>query len=114
MLARKFSLNGKSNFERVEKEGKMYQSDSFGVSYFERGDDSDSRFGFIVSNKIAKEAVLRNRVKRALSESVRFEMTRLKNGYDVIFLVKQLSLRKSTDELMKEVRTALEKINLYK
>lgn len=92
----------------------MYQSDSFGLSYLDRKDDLDSRFGFVVSNKIAKEAVLRNRIKRALSESVRFEMTRLKNGYDAIFLVKQVSLKKSTDELMREVRIALEKIDLYK
>lgn len=112
MLSRQFTLKGESEFEKVRNEGRLFQFDSFGLSVLERGDDKNPRFAFIVSSKVSKEAVQRNRIKRALSEAVRFEMTRLKKGFDAIFLAKQISMTKSTDELMREVREALEAAGL--
>ncbi|MBI4153621.1 ribonuclease P protein component [Candidatus Woesebacteria bacterium] len=112
MLARQFTLKGEEEFERVRTQGRLFQSDSFGMSVLERGDSLSSRFAFIVSSKVSKEAVQRNRIKRALSEAVRFEMTRLKKGFNAIFLAKQISTTKSTDELMREVREALESAGL--
>lgn len=114
MIARQFILRGKENFKRVEKEGKVFQFESFGLSILRRGDEENSRFAFIVSTKISKEAVSRNRIKRAISEAVRFAMTNTKNGYDAIFLAKPIATRKSTDALMKEVEQALGKADLMK
>lgn len=71
MLARKYRLTGSKNFTKVEKEGKVYQSTNFGIAYVRREDEDPSRFAFIVSTKIAKDAVDRNRFKRAMSEGVR-------------------------------------------
>ena len=114
MLSRQFTLKGEEAFARVRNEGRLFQFDSFGLSVLERGDDESPRFAFIVSSKVSKEAVQRNRIKRALSEAVRFEMTRLKKGFDAIFLAKQIGTRKSTDGLMREVRDALEGAGLTK
>lgn len=107
MLAGKYCLEGKSRFERVEKEGRIVQSDSFGLAFYERGGDTPSCFGFIVSNKIASEATSRNRIKRAMKEAVRHSLTEIKLGYDAVFLVKQKVLRNPTDKIMLEVKTAL-------
>ena len=112
MLARKNRLTERRNYERVQKEGVVFQSSSFGVSYLNRGDVFPSRFGFIVSTKIAKDAVDRNRFKRAMSEAVRMSMTDIKNGFDVIFLAKISILRVPTDMLMKEVKKSLKDIGL--
>ena len=114
MIAREFILKGKKNFEKVQKEGRIFQSNSFGLSILERGDTDPSRFAFVVSGKISKEAVQRNRIKRALSEAVRFEMTRLKRGFDVIFLAKQVSTTKATGELMHEAVVTLTEAGLAK
>lgn len=114
MLSRQFTLKGEEAFERVRNDGRLFQFDSFGLSVLERGDDANPRFAFIVSSKVSKEAVQRNRIKRALSEAVRFEMTRLKKGFDAIFLAKQIGTKKPTDELMREVRGALEGAGLTK
>lgn len=114
MLARCYSLKGKDSFQRVEKEGKIFQSDSFGLAYLSRGDKELSNFGFIVSTKVSKESVLRNRIKRAMSEAIRFLLTEVKPGYDVIFLAKQRGLKKTTDEIMKEVSLAMKKAGLTK
>lgn len=114
MLASKYHLSGKKLFEKVLKEGKFVQSDSFGLAFIENGDKDISHFGFIISTKVAKEAVNRNRVKRALSEAVRYQMDKVKNGYDVVFLVKGSSVKASTERLMNEVGIALEKAGIIK
>ena len=114
MLAREFILKAKEDFEKVEREGTLFQSDSFGVAVLDRGDTESPRFGFIVSGKVSKEAVQRNRIKRALSESVRYELTTIKPGVDVVFLAKQICTAKSTDMLMREVKEVLPKVGILK
>lgn len=104
MLARDYSLKGKKNFERVEKEGEMIQSDSLGMTYLKRNDEEFSHFGIIVSTKISKLSVQRNRIKRSISEALRYGMTELKPGFDVVFLAKPSIVKKPTDEIMREVR----------
>lgn len=114
MLAKKFKLTGARNFDRVQKEGKVYQSADFGIARYERKDSDPSKFAFIVSTKIAKDAVDRNRFKRAMSEAVRINSIDLKNGFDVVFLAKMSIVRVPTSEVMKEVRTALKESGLLK
>ena len=107
MLARDYSLKGKKNFEKVEKEGKMIQSDSFGIAYLKRDDEEFSHFGIIVSTKVSKLSVQRNRIKRAISESIRYSLSELKPAFDVVFLAKLSIVKKPTDEIMREVRETL-------
>ncbi len=114
MLAKKFKLTGAKDYARVQTEGKVFQSDSFGIAYVERGDKEPSKFGFIVSTKIAKDAVDRNRFKRAMSEAVRIDSINLVQGYDVVFLAKTSIYRVSTTDIMKEVRFSLRKAGLMK
>ena len=113
MIASVYRLRGNS-FKEVLDKGKMVQSDSFGISFVKREDEEVPRFGFIVSTKVSKEAVQRNRIKRALSEAVRFMTSDIKSGYDVVFLAKQRAARSSTDVLMNEVREAIKAAGLFK
>lgn len=114
MLSRKHTLKGAKNFEAVQKQGTVFQSECFGVAYLKREDKEVSNFGFIVSNKVSPDAVNRNRIKRALSEAIRQSLGEIKKGNNVVFLVKQAATRKATDELMREVKTALSKAGLAK
>lgn len=114
MLAKKYKLTGAIDFARVQESGKVFQSNSFGIGYFDRNDKEPSRFGFIVSTKIAKEAVDRNRCKRAMSEAVRIESIHLVAGYDVVFLAKQSITKVPTSDIMKEVRLSLKEAGLSK
>jgi len=114
MLAAKYTLKGAKRFGRVEQMGKITQSDSFGIAVFDRRDDDVSGYGFIVSNKISPESTNRNRVKRAMKAAVRYELGQLKSGLDIVFLAKQKILRKSTEDIINEVRIALKEASLYK
>lgn len=44
------------------------------------------RFAFIVSTKVDKRAVVRNRMRRLMSESVRHQMEKISPGLDGIFI----------------------------
>jgi ribonuclease P protein component len=112
MLAKKFRLKGVKNFARIQKEGKVFQSTNFGIAYIRRGDENPSRFGFIVSTKIAKDAVDRNKFRRAMSEAVRIASINLINGFDAVFLAKTSIARVPTAEIMKEVRLSLKESGL--
>ncbi|HKC04260.1 MAG TPA: ribonuclease P protein component [Patescibacteria group bacterium] len=114
MLARKNRLSESQDFKRVETDGTIYQSQNFGLAYFDRKDEEPSRYGFVVSTKIAKDAVDRNRFKRAMSESVRTSGTDLKSGFDVVFLAKTSIVKSPTSDIMKEVRVALKGSKLLK
>lgn len=114
MLAKKSKLTGAKDFSKVQAEGKVFQSQNFGIAYLERKDEEPSRFGFIVSTKIAKDAVDRNRFKRAMSEAVRLNSINLIPGFDVVFLAKTSINRESTSNIMKEVRDSLKEVGLMK
>lgn len=103
MLASKNRIKRKIDFVRNEIDGKLYQSKSFGVSVYNRKDESDSRFGFIISTKISKSAVKRNKIKRILSEIVRQNLSKIKRGQDTVFLIKPSIVRLTKKEIENEV-----------
>ena len=107
MLAKKYRLTGSSDFSNVQSKGTTFQSTNFGVAILDRKDDNPPRFAFIVSTKIAKDAVDRNTIKRHMSETVRLLTSEVKNGLDVVFLAKTSIMRCPADEIVREVRTAV-------
>ncbi len=114
MLAKKHRLTGSKEFKRVQDEGRVFQSENFGIAFLDRKDADPSRFGFVVSTKIAKDAVDRNRFKRAMSEAVRTSSTESNNGFDVVFLAKTSIVKHPTSEIMKEVKVSLKEIGIIK
>lgn len=110
MLASKNRLKKKINFARVEIDGKLIQSNSFGLGIYNRSKDfngetnnTETRFGFIISTKISKKAVTRNKIKRIIAEVVRKELDTIQKGLDVVFLIKPNILKVKKEELEKEV-----------
>ncbi len=110
MLASKNRLKKKINFARVEIDGKLIQSKSFGLGIYDRSKDfggdsnnTDSRFGFIISTKISKKAVVRNRIKRIFAECLRLKLNDIKKGLDIVFLIKPNVIKASKLELEKEI-----------
>lgn len=109
MLASKYRLKKKINFARIEIDGSIYQSKSFGMGIYDRKDNEPSRFGFIISTKISKKAVVRNRIKRIMSDVIRMNLDSIKSGYDILFLIKPSILRSEKEKLEKETYEAITK-----
>ncbi len=51
-----------------------------------------SRYGFVVSKKIDKRAVVRNRLKRSIRSCIEQSITQIKPGYDMLFILRKKSL----------------------
>ena len=52
-------------------------------------DEARTRIGFVVSKRISKHAVDRNRIKRLLSEAIRGLLPGLSGGLDIVISARQ-------------------------
>jgi len=71
-----------------------------------------TRIGFIISSKIAKRAVDRNRLKRLLRKAIRPHLQNLKPKHDLLFLAKHPLKTKTLDQIKPHILTALKKAKL--
>jgi len=93
-------FSGRSEFLEVKKAGVgVFNSPLFGVLAL----DKEVRLGWIISKKISKKAVERNKIKRRLSQVLGPRIGKLKPGARIIFLMKKEILGKSLAEIEKEV-----------
>jgi len=102
-------MKRQEDFEKVKEEGKLFQAEAFAVAIQKREDSEQTKFGFVVSTKVSGMSTQRNRVKRALSEAVRHNLNLIGRGYNMVFLAKKSIIKKSTEEIMKEVESTLKK-----
>jgi ribonuclease P protein component len=102
MFAKKFSLDRKE-FPKIKNEGKLYQSESFGILVRKRENIGNPRFGIIVSNKVSKIAVHRNRIRRSFRDVLRRNWKKVEDGNDIVFLIKPGIERLPVSDIMKEI-----------
>lgn len=115
MLEDKYRLTSKLDFDKVKARGETHQSNSFILGFYKRKDSTrPSRFGFIVSTNISKDAVIRNKARRGLREGVRHNLSFMKTGYDCVFVAKPVIARQYTDQVLREVKNALSATKLLK
>lgn len=73
-----------------------------------------NRFGTVVSKKIDKRAVVRNRMKRLISSCARELNKELIQGYDILFIVKSGAVGKNRQEFYRTIKQGLEKAGFAK
>ena len=70
-----------------------------GLSLLARGNGLDfPRIGIIVSSRVVRRAVARNRIKRAVRENFRLQQARL-GGWDVVVIARPGVAKKTNKEL---------------
>jgi len=114
MLPPKHRLKGEESFEKVKSKGTLFQSTSFALIVFDRRDIMFPRVGFVVSTKVSKKAVDRNKVKRILRKAFRLKLTEIKQGYDILVLAKKRVLEEDLESLSKELTRILKSASLLK
>lgn len=87
MLAEKNRLKKKKDFEAVFKKSKTFK-EGFLILKTTENNDKESRLGFVVSQKISKKAVIRNKIKRRLREIIRLKIknSQISGGKDIILI----------------------------
>lgn len=106
MLKRKFRLKKNSSFKATYSNRRVV-SDEFFVLYGGRNKDNPenpTRIGFVVSKKIHKRAVKRNRIKRLIREATRLLIKEKTNEryvafQSLIFVAKDGTLKDGALEL---------------
>jgi len=87
MLPKVNRLKKKQDIERVFKKGEGFKED-FLVLKIAENKLSQSRFAFVVSQKVSKKAVIRNKIRRQLSEAVGMRLKKLKKGIDALLIAR--------------------------
>ena len=96
MLARKNRLGSGRDFIQVKAVGRTYSTPLFSLVILVRRDFSDPRFGFIVSRKFDKRAVVRNYARRRLQALVGADLAKFPDGTAAVFYVRS-KLKEATD-----------------
>lgn len=106
-------LRKKKDFERVLKNQQSQAVAVYflGGKFLENG-LSKIRVGFVVSKKISKKAVIRNKIKRQLREIVRPKIKNFEQGVDLIIFTKPEILGKNFLEIKKAVDELFKKANI--
>ncbi len=111
MLSKTNRLRGKKDFEEVFKTGDTYRS-AFLTLRVLKNSSGPVRFGFVVSTKVSKSAVVRNKIKRRLSESVRSLLLKKKTGADVAVIALPSAEKKGFSEINEAVESLFKKARL--
>jgi ribonuclease P protein component len=113
MLSKLNRLKKKKDFEATFKKGKFLKSKNF-ILRFAKNNLEFSRFGFIVSQKVSKKAVVRNKVRRRVSAIIKNSFESIKPGQDIIFIALFGADKKNFSEVKEEVLEILNTSKLIK
>lgn len=113
MLPKNNRLQKKKDFAEVIKRGRGAGGEFLVLKSRKRQDTvQKSRIGFVVSKKVSKKAVVRNKVKRRLREAVRLFLPQLKKGYSIVFFAKPAITEQEFGEIKDEVGQLLKRASL--
>jgi ribonuclease P protein component len=116
MLPKQYRLKNRLAFKATYKV--KHSSHSGGVTLFAgfpKKEDFPTKVGFVVSKKVHKRAVKRNRLKRLMRESYRLllksgELGESQKYMSLIFVGSDRALEKPFGEIYKSVKKTLEKL----
>lgn len=86
----------------ISKNSNSFSFRFFNIRKFENSKPT-SRFGFVVSKKVDKRAVVRNRAKRVLRSCVEERVSVIEPGFDFLFVLKPDIVHATREELEKDL-----------
>lgn len=103
----------KREFKETVKKG-IVLSGRFFILKISKINLNGNKFGFVVSKKISKKAVERNRMKRILREAARSNSDSIGVGGNIIFFAKKELFKKTFKEVDMEIKRLFKKAKLTK
>lgn len=96
MLKKQHRLAKTTTVEQTMRRGRSFFNPHFVIKF--RASHNAPRFTVIVSTKVSKKAVDRNRLKRLLREVIRLQLSKFRGG-DYVIIVKPIVVKLSSTEL---------------
>jgi len=112
-LNRAVRLRKNSEFQRVRQQGQSVASRLLILAWIPNG-EACSRVGFVVSKRVAKHAVDRNRTKRRLGEAIRPALEQLPAPYDIVLSARSAAVTVDFPVLRQDVISLLRRARLLK
>ena len=94
------------------KNGKRMHSMLCSLIILQKKSDETSQFAVIIPHKLSKKAVLRNRTKRLLVETIHHQLPTLTNGFDVIVMAKKILATEKLQDVEPQLVLLLQKTKL--
>lgn len=87
MIGRANRFHGRGSITRLYANGKTVRTGSLALRYTQNPKRRDYRVAVVVSRKVSKSAVVRNRIRRRIYEQVRILSGGFTAPYDLVFTV---------------------------
>lgn len=113
MLARKDRLTAEKDYARIFAKGRPFSGRGIGMKVVRNGMDG-SRFGFVVSTKVSKRAIVRNLIKRRMREIVRKRLPSVIGGIDVVFMARPETVKMAFADIERTIGELLAKAGIVK
>jgi ribonuclease P protein component len=108
MLAKENRIKKKKDFDKLFKKAKSIKTNNFILKILSNS-LKKNRFGFIISQKVAKKAVKRNKIRRNLAVVAKKITNKIKSGTDIVVIALCGIIEKKQDEIEAEIKKVLEK-----
>lgn len=112
MLPKPNRLTQKKDVKRVMIKGRAFFVKEFGIKSIRKQSNLLSKVGIIVPKKLARAAVLRNRIKRQVRHIFLKHIDQIQPGYDIIFMARPDFLKLKFDEMEEKIISVLKRIKL--
>jgi len=113
MIGRSNRFHGRASIRRLQQSGQAARSGVFGLRYAANSKAGTYRLTVVVSRKVSKSAVVRNRIRRRLYERVRVLYSSTVAPYDLAIMVYSEQIATMpTDQLDGEVAKLFAKAKL--
>lgn len=114
MLAFRYRFHGHGSLRYVYSRGNAERSRLFTVKVTSNPHRKQSRFAIVVSKKVHKSAVGRNRIRRRLYELIRHELPHMSSIYDVVVIISSSEvITLPIDDIKKQLTTLFSQAGLY-
>ena len=102
MLAYKNRFHGHGSLRYVYSNGSSVRTQKITVKFAKNPRRKDSRFAVVVSKKVLKSAVGRNRIRRRVYEIIRHELPKIDGPLDAVVMIFHKSVKDISHEELKE------------
>jgi len=113
MLKKSNKITKTKEFDNVFQNGKSSFNSLIGVKVI-KNNLKEPRFGIIVSTKVSKKAVIRNKIKRQIRSIIFEELNKIKQNLDCIIITLPRIEKANYLEIQKSLQKNFKKVSFYK
>jgi ribonuclease P protein component len=115
MIPALFRFHGHNSLRYVYGNGKAVRSRFATIKWVTNKHRHNSRIAVVVSKKVIKSAVSRNRIRRRIYEFMRLQLPRFDKVFDVVVIVTSSEfLTMPAEEVSEQLTQLMDQTDLYK